>query len=96
MRPPIAGPQLVLSLLLVIALISLCRSELGVVTVTGDTLVKIDLDVFVELFGVGTNSPGFILILAGVILIIVLLIIAAEEYNIYRRKKLLTLFRRSE
>jgi len=66
------------------------------ITVLGDTLEKIKLDVFIELFGKSMTFVDFMIWLIAFVALILLLLIAAQEYNIYRRRKLPELFRRGE
>ncbi len=62
------------------------------VSLTRDSFARFQLDVFVELLGVGmTLSQTILLILAFMILVIAIAIIL-HEYHVYRRKRLPQLF----
>lgn len=62
------------------------------VSLTGDGLVRVDLDVFVKLFGVGMTFSQFLLLILAMVIVALAVAIVLHEYHIYRRKKLPHLF----
>ncbi|MEM3028907.1 MAG: carboxypeptidase-like regulatory domain-containing protein [Thermoproteota archaeon] len=62
------------------------------VSLTADTVKTINLDVFIEVFGVGMSMAQFLLFIVMIIVIVIVLAIVLHEYHIYRRKKLPQLF----
>ncbi|MBO3839879.1 MAG: carboxypeptidase-like regulatory domain-containing protein [Thermoproteota archaeon] len=62
------------------------------VTLTVDSFVRIDLDVFTKMLGVSMTLSQTLLLIAAVVIMIILLAIIVHEYHIYRRKKLPQLF----
>jgi hypothetical protein len=62
------------------------------VNLSADTVVTLKTAVFMELFGASMTFSTFILWIIMAIIVVILLIIIAQEYNIYRRKRLPTLF----
>jgi len=62
------------------------------VTLTTDTVKTVNLDVFIELFGVGMTMAQFLLLIVMVIIIVIVLAVVVHEYHIYRRKRLPQLF----
>jgi len=62
------------------------------VTLTTDTVKTVNLDVFIELFGVGMTMAQFLLLIVMIIIIVIVLAVVVHEYHIYRRKRLPQLF----
>ncbi|MEM2088376.1 MAG: carboxypeptidase-like regulatory domain-containing protein [Thermoproteota archaeon] len=62
------------------------------VTLTSDKLVRVELDVFVKIFGFSMTLSQTILLILAAIIIIIALAIVLHEYHIYRRKKLPQIF----
>ena len=62
------------------------------VSLTADTVKTVNIDVFVELFGVGMSMAQFLLFILMIVIIVIVLAIVVHEYHIYRRKKLPQLF----
>ncbi|MDW8033434.1 MAG: carboxypeptidase-like regulatory domain-containing protein [Nitrososphaerota archaeon] len=62
------------------------------VTLETNSYERIDLDVFIKIFGVSTTLSQVIILTLGMIMAIILLAIAIHEYHVYRRKKLPQLF----
>lgn len=55
-------------------------------------MVRVDLDVFVKLFGVGMTFSQFLLLILAMVIVALAVAIVLHEYHIYRRKKLPHLF----
>jgi len=62
------------------------------VTLTADSFIRVDLDVFTKMLGVSMTLSQTLLLIVATIIMIILLAIVIHEYHIYRRKKLPQLF----
>ncbi|MEM4976771.1 MAG: carboxypeptidase-like regulatory domain-containing protein, partial [Desulfurococcaceae archaeon] len=62
------------------------------VTLNADTVKTVNLDVFIEVFGVGMTMAQFLLFIVMIIIIVIVLAVVIHEYHIYRRKRLPQLF----
>jgi len=62
------------------------------VTLTADSFVRVELDVFTKILGVSMTLSQTLLLIVATIIMIILLAIVIHEYHIYRRKKLPQLF----
>ncbi len=62
------------------------------VSLTDDSLIRVDLDVFIKILGVGMTFSQTLLLILAIIIVIIALGIMLHEYHVYRRKRLPQLF----
>ena len=63
-------------------------------SLTHDSLIRVDLDVFIRILGVGMTLSQTILLMLAIMIVIIAIAIIVHEYHIYRRKRLPQLFAR--
>jgi hypothetical protein len=62
------------------------------VSLTRDSFARFDLDVFIEILGVGMTLSQTILLMLAIMIVVIAIAIILHEYHVYRRKKLPELF----
>jgi len=62
------------------------------VSLTRDSFIRVELDVFIRILGVGMTLSQTILLILAIMIVIIAIGIILHEYHIYRRKRLPQLF----
>ncbi|MEM2930072.1 MAG: carboxypeptidase-like regulatory domain-containing protein [Thermoproteota archaeon] len=64
------------------------------VSLTRDSFTRFDLEVFLEILGVGMTLSQTILLILAIMIVVIAIAIILHEYHVYRRKRLPELFAR--